>query len=180
MTSIALLQLDPTVGDLRHNAQRLESLTALASEQGADVGVATELAVCGYPPRDLLLEHDFIQRSLETALSIQSTVPLLVGTPLPSDDPRSLPTNGVVRCGPEFTSVTGNHQARIVAEKQLLPTYDVFDEARYFAAKNRSGLARSRWPAARCSPGSAGRWSGAGSRAPRRAASRAGTPGGRR
>lgn len=143
MTSIALLQLDPTVGDLRHNAQRLESLTALASEHGADVGVATELAVCGYPPRDLLLEHDFIQRSLETALSIQSTVPLLVGTPLPSDDPRSLPTNGVVRCGPEFTSVTGNHQARIVAEKQLLPTYDVFDEARYFAAKNRSGLARS-------------------------------------
>ncbi len=143
MTSIGLLQLDPTVGDLQHNAMRLEMLTALASQHGADVGVATELAICGYPPRDLLLEHDFIRRSMEAALAIQSSVPLLVGTPLPSEDARSLPTNGVVRCGPEFTSVTGNHHARIVAEKQLLPTYDVFDEARYFAAKNRSGLARS-------------------------------------
>jgi len=143
MTSIGLLQLDPTVGDLHHNAMRLEMLTTLANDHGADVGVATELAICGYPPRDLLLEHDFIQRSMEAALAIQSSVPLLVGTPLPSEDARSLPTNGVVRCGPEFTSVTGNHQARIVAEKQLLPTYDVFDEARYFAAKNRSGLARS-------------------------------------
>ena len=103
MTSIGLLQLDPTVGDLHHNASRLETLTALAVEHGADVGVATELAICGYPPRDLLLEHDFIQRSMEAALAIQSSVPLLVGTPLPSEDARSLPTNGVVRCGPEFT-----------------------------------------------------------------------------
>ncbi len=143
MTLIALLQLDPTVGDLAHNASRLEALAKMAAEHGAAVGVSTELAVCGYPPRDLLLEHDFIQRSLASALSISSSVPLLVGTPLPADDPRSLPTNGVVRCGPEFTSFKGNANARVVAEKQLLPTYDVFDEARYFSAKNRSGLARS-------------------------------------
>ena len=140
---IALLQVDPTVGDLAHNAARLEGLAQLAAEHGAEVGVSTELAVCGYPPRDLLLEHDFIQRSLAAALGITSTIPLLVGTPLPAEDQRSLPTNGVVRCGPEFTSFTGNAQARVVAEKQLLPTYDVFDEARYFSAKNRSGLARS-------------------------------------
>jgi len=140
---IALLQVDPTVGDLAHNAARLEGLAQLAAEHGAEVGVSTELAVCGYPPRDLLLEHDFIQRSLAAALGITSTIPLLVGTPLPAEDQRSLPTNGVVRCGPEFTSLTGNAQARVVAEKQLLPTYDVFDEARYFSAKNRSGLARS-------------------------------------
>ena len=140
---IALLQVDPTVGDLAHNAARLEGLALLAAEHGAEVGVSTELAVCGYPPRDLLLEHDFIQRSLAAALGITSTIPLLVGTPLPAEDQRSLPTNGVVRCGPEFTSFTGNAQARVVAEKQLLPTYDVFDEARYFSAKNRSGLARS-------------------------------------
>ena len=143
MTLIALLQLDPTVGDLAHNAARLEELAGLAAQHGAEVGVSTELAVCGYPPRDLLLEHDFIQRSLACALGIKSTIPLLVGTPLPAEEPRSLPTNGVVRCGPEFTSLGGNVHARVVAEKQLLPTYDVFDEARYFSAKNRSGLARS-------------------------------------
>jgi NAD+ synthase (glutamine-hydrolysing) len=143
MSTVALLQMDPTVGDLLLNAQRLGALAALASTHGADVGISTELAVCGYPPRDLLLEHDFVQRSMQAALSVESRIPLLVGTPLPADEPRSLPTNGVVRSGPEFTTVNEHHQARIVAEKQLLPTYDVFDEARYFAAKNRSGLARS-------------------------------------
>ncbi len=143
MSTVALLQMDPTVGDVVLNAQRLSSLSELASKFGADVGISTELAVCGYPPRDLLLEHDFVQRSMQAALSVNSTIPLLVGTPLPADEPRSLPTNGVVRSGPEFTTVRDNHHARIVAEKQLLPTYDVFDEARYFAAKNRSGLARS-------------------------------------
>lgn len=146
MSTVALLQLDPTVGDLQNNAERLSRLAEQAVEHGADVGVSTELAVCGYPPRDLLLEHDFVQRSMVTALGVQSAIPLLVGTPLPAEEPRSLPTNGVVRCGPEFTTVTGNHHARIVAEKQLLPTYDVFDEARYFAPKNRSGLARSVGP----------------------------------
>ena len=143
MTKVGLLQLDPTVGDLSGNVQRLAGLAQLAEAQGASVGVSTELAVCGYPPRDLLLEHDFVQRSFNAALSVTSSIPLLVGTPVPAEDERSLPTNGVVRCGPEYTTITGEGQARIVAEKQLLPTYDVFDEARYFAAKNRSGLARS-------------------------------------
>ena len=81
--------------------------------------------------------------SFEAALNVQSSLPLLVGTPVPADDDRSLPTNGVVRCDPENETITGEELARVVAEKQLLPTYDVFDEARYFAAKNRSGLARS-------------------------------------
>lgn len=143
MTKVGLLQLDPTVGDLSGNVKRLAGLAQLAEAQGASVGVSTELAVCGYPPRDLLLEHDFVQRSFNAALCVASSIPLLVGTPVPAEDERSLPTNGVVRCGPEYTTITGEGQARIVAEKQLLPTYDVFDEARYFAAKNRSGLARS-------------------------------------
>lgn len=143
MTKLALLQLDPTVGDLSGNTKRLEGLALLASNHGATVGISTELAVCGYPPRDLLLERDFVTCSFEAALNVQSSLPLLVGTPVPADDDRSLPTNGVVRCDPENETITGEELARVVAEKQLLPTYDVFDEARYFAAKNRSGLARS-------------------------------------
>ncbi len=143
MSKIALLQFDPTVGDLEQNCRRLSDLAQLAEKEGAAVGVSTELAVCGYPPRDLLMERDFVERSMEAALKVSTTLPVLIGTPIPADDDRTLPTNGVVRSGPEFTSITNDEQSRIVAEKQLLPTYDVFDEARYFAAKNRSGLARS-------------------------------------
>lgn len=143
MSRIGLLQMDPTVGDLHNNIERLAALAKLAEKQGATLGVSTELAVCGYPPRDLLLEDDFIRRSLNTALSLESSLPLLVGTPLPAEDERALPTNGVVRCGPDSGSITGEQGGRIVARKQLLPTYDVFDEARYFAPDHRSGLARS-------------------------------------
>ena len=50
MTKLALLQLDPTVGDLSGNTKRLEGLALLASNHGATVGISTELAVCGYPP----------------------------------------------------------------------------------------------------------------------------------
>lgn len=143
MSIIALLQMDATVGDLKGNADRLVKLALQAEQEGATIGVSTELAICGYPPRDLLLEKDFIQRSLDAALDIPIAMPLLVGTPIPPQDPRSLPTNGVVRCGSDVASITTDPSSRIVAQKQLLPTYDVFDEARYFAAENRSGLARS-------------------------------------
>ena len=143
MSRIGLLQMDPTVGDLHNNSERLAGLAKLAEKEGAAIGVSTELAVCGYPPRDLLLENDFIRRSLNTALSLESSLPLLVGTPLPAEDERALPTNGVVRCGPDSGSITGERGGRIVARKQLLPTYDVSDEARYFAPDHRSGLARS-------------------------------------
>lgn len=146
MSRVALMQFDPTIGDLEQNCHRMEELAKQACRSGADVGVSTELAVCGYPPRDLLLEHDFVQRSFLAALAVKSEIPLLIGTPIPADDARMLPTNGVVRCGPDFSHIVNHHQGRIVAEKQLLPTYDVFDEARYFAAKNRSGLARSLGP----------------------------------
>ena len=143
MGKIGLLQFDPTVGDLEQNVHRLSSLATQAEQAGATVGISTELAVCGYPPRDLLMERDFVQRSMQAALSMRAPLPVLIGTPIPAEDDRTLPTNGVVRSGPDATSITNDEHGRIVAEKQLLPTYDVFDEARYFAAKNRSGLARS-------------------------------------
>ena len=124
----------------------LLDVTALAEQAasaGAKVGISTELAVCGYPPRDLLMERDFVERSMHAALHLSTPIPVLVGAPIPAEDERTLPTNGVVRSGPDATSITNDEHGRVVAEKQLLPTYDVFDEARYFAAKNRSGLARS-------------------------------------
>ena len=143
MTKMALLQFDPTVGDLEQNCRRLGALAAQAASAEALVAISTELAVCGYPPRDLLMERDFVERSMAAALNLEAPLPVLVGTPIPAEDDRTLPTNGVVRSGPAFASITGDDHGRIVAEKQLLPTYDVFDEARYFTPKNRSGLARS-------------------------------------
>ncbi len=143
MTKMALLQFDPTVGDLDQNCRRLGALAAQAASAEALVAISTELAVCGYPPRDLLMERDFVERSMAAALNLEAPLPVLVGTPIPAEDDRTLPTNGVVRSGPAFASITGDDHGRIVAEKQLLPTYDVFDEARYFTPKNRSGLARS-------------------------------------
>ena len=83
MSKIALLQFDPTVGDLEQNCRRLSDLAQLAESHGAAVGVSTELAVCGYPPRDLLMERDFVEHSMEAALQVSTTLPVLIGTPIP-------------------------------------------------------------------------------------------------
>lgn len=139
--SIALLQGDSTVGDLQGNAKRLEALAELAASHGAVLGLSTELAICGYPPRDLLLQSDFVIKAQSKASNLSVSIPVLVGTPLAPEHEKQLPSNGVVRCGPTASSTTNG--TRIVAKKQLLPTYDVFDEARYFKPDNRPGIART-------------------------------------
>ena len=140
---IGLLQVDSTVGDLAGNAKRLESLARTAKNNGAKLAIATELAICGYPPRDLLLQPDFITTSFESAKSLNVDIPVLVGTPVPSENDRNLPANGVVRSGSLNASPNGDNTNRVVAKKQLLPSYDVFDETRYFSPANRSGICRS-------------------------------------
>ena len=79
MTTIALLQFDPTVGDLDHNGRRLAALAHQALSGGAKVGISTELAVSGYPPRVLLMERDFVERSMTAALTLETPLPVLVG-----------------------------------------------------------------------------------------------------
>ncbi len=143
MRTVSLLQMDPKVGDLGGNAARIEGLLRQAEASGGSVAVSTELAVCGYPPRDLLLESDFVDRAMAMALDISATMPALIGTPLPPESARQRPGNGVVRVGRSSGSLTGQTEGQVVARKQLLPTYDVFDEARYFEPAHRTGLARS-------------------------------------
>jgi len=139
---IGLLQVDPTVGDLTGNAKRLEQLSHLASKNGADVAVTTELAISGYPPRDLLLQDEFIRLAQQTAISLNVPLPVLVGTPIEAKTERQLPGNGVVRAGNK-DAVSKDGSSHILARKQLLPSYDVFDEARYFQPDTRSGIART-------------------------------------
>ena len=140
---VGLLQIDSTVGDLAGNAKRLEELANLAKDNSASMAVATELAVCGYPPRDLLLQPDFVTSSYATAKSLKVGIPILVGAPIPPEDDRYLPGNGVVRAGDLHASPNGDNTNRVVARKQLLPSYDVFDETRYFSPASRSGICRS-------------------------------------
>ena len=124
---IALLQLNPTVGDLQGNAD----LIARAARQvaDADLAVTSELALLGYPPRDLLLNVDFVERSWavlrDLAHDLADLSPLLVG--LAERNPCEVGR-------PLFNSAAFLREGRVerTFKKTLLPTYDVFDEDRYF------------------------------------------------
>jgi NAD+ synthase (glutamine-hydrolysing) len=126
---IALLQINPTVGDLAGNARLILDALRIASEAGADLAATPELALVGYLPRDLLLNPGFVRRSWEALESLAqdaaSLAPVLVGLPEPnpSDEGRPL-----------FNSAVLLRDGRIAERfrKALLPTYDVFDEDRYF------------------------------------------------
>lgn len=126
---IALLQINPTVGDLDGNAHRIADGARTATAQGAKLVVTTELALLGYPPRDLLLNGAFVQRAWTTleylARELSDSAPVLVGVaePNPHATGRSL-----------FNAAAFLQQGKIqrCVRKSLLPTYDVFDEDRYF------------------------------------------------
>ncbi len=132
---VALLQLNPTVGDLAGNAAEVERAVALAAANGADLAVTSELVISGYPPRDLLRDPEFIQRCADVTAVIETPIPLIVGTPLPPTSDRHLPGNGSMRIVP-------GRKAKVATRKQLLPTYDVFDELRYFEPDKAPGILR--------------------------------------
>ena len=126
---IALLQINPTVGDLVGNARLIADAWREAGAGGADLAVTPELALVGYLPRDLLLDPAFVARSWEVAGRLARDTadlpPALVGLPEPNpaDEGRPLFNTAVLLRGGEL-----GQRFR----KALLPTYDVFDEDRYF------------------------------------------------
>jgi NAD+ synthase (glutamine-hydrolysing) len=129
---IALVQFDPTVGDLAGNSARILSLAEQAHQRGANVAVFTELCVCGYFPLDLLERPAFIDRTLEEVKNLAKKVPLptIVGYAgrVKRGRGKAIANKAALLCG-----------GRIVFEqsKMLLPTYDVFDESRYFQPAER-------------------------------------------
>ena len=126
---IALLQINPTVGDLSGNAHQISDALRQAGALGADLAITPELALVGYLPRDLLLDAAFVRRSWEAldrlARDTADLPPALVGLPEPNqaDEGRPLFNTAVLLRG-------GRMDQRF--RKALLPTYDVFDEDRYF------------------------------------------------
>jgi NAD+ synthase/NAD+ synthase (glutamine-hydrolysing) len=126
---IALLQIDPTVGDLAGNARLILDALAEAGRRGASLAVTPELALVGYLPRDLLLSPEFVRHSWRAlgalARDAVSLPPVLVGLPEPNDVPEGRPL---------FNSAALLKDGEVAGRfrKALLPTYDVFDEDRYF------------------------------------------------
>ncbi len=125
---LALLQLNPIVGDLSGNSDLIASAVHRAGAS-VDLAITSELALLGYPPRDLLLNDDFIKRSWKVleglALELKGAVPVLVGLaePNPAEVGRPLFNSA---------ALLRNGLVERTFHKTLLPTYDVFDEDRYF------------------------------------------------
>jgi NAD+ synthetase len=125
---IALAQINTTVGDLPGNERKILDAYEKAASVGANVLLTPELAITGYPPRDLLLKNDFVDENLavlERLAAATRQTALVVGFVGENES----------RPGREVTNNAGWLQAGKIAEirsKCLLPTYDVFDEDRYF------------------------------------------------
>lgn len=125
---VALAQINTTVGDLGGNEAKILAAYRRGAEAGAEIVVFPELVITGYPPRDLLLKRHFVQQNLETLdrlAAATGSVAMLVG----------FVGRNEVRPGRESTNSTAlcqNGKILATRAKTLLPTYDVFDEDRYF------------------------------------------------
>jgi NAD+ synthase (glutamine-hydrolysing) len=124
---LALVQFNSTIADFDGNSQRIIDLAAEAKRRGADLAVFSELCLCGYPPQDLIERPAFIERN-QTALSslaARISLPSLVGYVGKAQDDTGKP---VANCA----ALIGHGKLLFEQRKMLLPTYDVFDESRYF------------------------------------------------
>ncbi len=125
---IALAQQNYHIGNFEANTTKINTAIQQAEAQGAELVVFTELSICGYPPRDFLEFADFIKKSqacIQTILPYTKNIGVVLGCPTvnPIADGKDL-----------YNSAYVLHQERIIGvqHKTLLPTYDVFDEYRYF------------------------------------------------
>ncbi len=125
---IALAQFNPVVGDVAGNAVRSKEFIARAAQAGARLVVFGELSIVGYPPRDLLRKENFVADSVEAVESLTpecKDIAALVGFVRPTSGPSG-------RALQNAAALLSDGKVQHVYAKRLLPTYDVFDETRYF------------------------------------------------
>lgn len=125
---IALGQINPTIGDFSGNSRKIIECAHRARSLGAEMVLFPELAVCGYPPRDLLEKPAFVARNQEVVNEIAQAAPditIICGfvSPAKVETGKSVMNSAAVLRG---------GAVQFVQSKMLLPTYDVFDELRYF------------------------------------------------
>ncbi|MEH2380340.1 MAG: NAD+ synthase [Nostoc sp.] len=129
---IAIAQINPTIGDLLLNAQKILEAAQRAASSGARLLLTPELSLCGYPPRDLLLNPSFVEAMGITLQNLARDLPpnlaVLVGTV--EQNLKASISGGKTL----FNSIAllENGKVKQLFHKRLLPTYDVFDERRYF------------------------------------------------
>lgn len=128
---IAACQLNPTVGDVEANTNKIISVIKLAKERGASLVIFPELAISGYPPEDLLAKPSYIdkcQKELDRLAEVTRGITAIVGTV--EHDQQLYNSAAVVDDGKVVSFV----------RKEILPNYLVFDEKRYFAPSDRPSL----------------------------------------
>ncbi len=124
---VGLAQINPTIGDFPGNAKKLVNAYREALDAGADLVISPELGLVGYPPRDLLFKSRFIPQSLavlEELAKEVGEVPFIVGYVDHAD--------GIGKPFTNSAAILVNGEVHGRRDKMLLPTYDVFDEQRYF------------------------------------------------
>ena len=128
---IALAQFNPTVGDFEGNRARIVEMARMAKSGGADMAVFSELCICGYPPQDLIERPAFAERNQKElrCLAEQVALPSLVGFVGKAQDNTGKPVAN-------SAALVADGKILFEQRKMLLPTYDVFDESRYFQAAN--------------------------------------------
>jgi NAD+ synthase/NAD+ synthase (glutamine-hydrolysing) len=124
---IALAQFNPTIGDFDGNSARILALAREAHANGADIAVFSELCICGYPPQDLVERPAFVEDNQKALIKLAKSVPLpcLVGFVGDAMDSTGKPVAN-------SAALIAKGQILFEQRKMLLPTYDVFDESRYF------------------------------------------------
>ncbi len=124
---IALAQFNPTVGDFSGNSARMLEMAASAKSRGADLVIFSELCLCGYPPQDLVERPAFLERNQKylAALAAQMPMAAIVGYVGKAQVDTGKPA---ANCA----ALLADGKILFKQRKMLLPTYDVFDESRYF------------------------------------------------
>ena len=133
---IALGQINPTIGDFSGNSRKIIDYAQAAQAAGAQLVLFPELAVCGYPPRDLLEKPAFVAKNQEVTQQIARAVPgisIVCGFVSPA----KVETGKTVM---NSAAVLRNGEIQFIQSKTLLPTYDVFDELRYFAPASSQSI----------------------------------------
>ncbi|MFK7759722.1 MAG: NAD+ synthase [Phycisphaerales bacterium] len=136
---IALAQLNPVVGDIDGNSKKILHAIQSAKDDGAELIVFSELIISGYPPRDLLLVNGFVEQCVDATeqigLNHTQGITAVIGTPMLATTPdEASSTTGITNS----VIVYQNNKHIASHAKRLLPTYDVFDEDRYFQAGNEA------------------------------------------